>query len=341
MAKTLHLDFIHTESGRPCFVQHYSPYYDLRERFFMTLQLFDRLFPDNRRRGRLFVLDRGIFGLTTFDRFRERGNHFLTWEKGCRADGRHGWSPETVFERRRVRNGTGDLKTHRFECREEPWHRDRSVRRILVRAANPAGRTIDVSVLCSDPAISVEAAVRLMFNRWLQENDFKYLDRHFGINQLTSRASRAAAEQAGSLRDQPVDSPEYKELKKQEKKRQNELGRELVKREKLADDLAQIDADLRELRVRRTRLADRMVAHLEHLNRADRSGIDRPAIRCRELEAEDDDLRQRTAASRRKRIEPDADWQPSSAASNRSKSPCGSLMHTSAAPCASSPACVF
>ena len=25
-----------------------------------------------------------------------------------------------------------------------------------------------------------------MFNRWLQENDFKYRDKHFGINQITS-----------------------------------------------------------------------------------------------------------------------------------------------------------
>ena len=25
-----------------------------------------------------------------------------------------------------------------------------------------------------------------MFGRWLQENDVKYLDKHFGINQITS-----------------------------------------------------------------------------------------------------------------------------------------------------------
>jgi hypothetical protein len=31
----------------------------------------------------------------------------------------------------------------------------------------------------------MERAVWLILNRWLQENDFKYLDRHFGLNQLT------------------------------------------------------------------------------------------------------------------------------------------------------------
>ena len=25
-----------------------------------------------------------------------------------------------------------------------------------------------------------------MFSRWIQENVFKYLDKHFGINQITS-----------------------------------------------------------------------------------------------------------------------------------------------------------
>lgn len=301
VARTLHLDFIHTESGRPCFVQHYSPYYNLRERFFMTLELFDRLFPEDRRAGRLFVLDRGIFGLSTFDRFRERGDHFLTWEKGYCGDGWNGRLPEAVFGQSRIRNGSGDLRTYRFECREEPWRRDPLIRRILVRATNPNGRTIDVAVLCSDPGIAVEHAVWLMFNRWLQENDFKYLDRHFGLNQLTSYASRAAAEEAGNLRDQPVDSPEYKKLKREERQRQNELGRELVKREKLLGELAGIDADIEELRVRRARLADRMAAHAERLSRAEPSARKRLETRRRELEAEDEDLRRRDAGSRRRR----------------------------------------
>ena len=120
VAKTLHLDFIHTRSGRPCFAQHYSPYYDLRERFFMTLEMFDPLFPEDGRNGRLFVLDRGIFGLSTFERFRERGDHFLTWEKGYRGGGWDELEPESVFERHRVRNCSADLRAYRFECREAP-----------------------------------------------------------------------------------------------------------------------------------------------------------------------------------------------------------------------------
>jgi hypothetical protein len=301
VAKTMHLDFLHTESGLPCFVQHYSPYYDLRQRFFMTLELFDDLFPEDRRAGRLFVLDRGIFGLSTFDRFRERGDHFLTWEKGYRGDGWNSRAPEVVFERQRVRNQSGDLRAYRFECREEPWRRDPAVRRILVRATNPKDRTIEVAALCSEPHIDIENAVWLMFNRWLQENSFKDLDRHFGLDQITSYASRAIAEEAGNLRDQPVDSPEYKELKSEEKKKQNELGRQLVKREKLLEESAAADADLRELRARRACLAERMTAHLDRLNRASPSALARLQTRRRELDAEDDDLRRRTAESQRKK----------------------------------------
>ena len=301
VAKTMHMDFIHTESGLPCFAQHYSPYYDLRERFFITLEQFDQLFPEDRRTGRLFVLDRGIFGLSTFDRFRERKDHFLTWEKGYRGDGWDGLSPTTSFVRHRVRNRADDRKPYHFECREEPWRRDPSIRRILVRATNPQGRTIRVAVLCSDPAVGVERAVWLIFNRWVQENNFKYIDRHFGLDQLTSYLSKAIAEEAGNLRDQPVDSPEYKEMKREEKKKQNELGRELVKREKLVDELARIDADLEDLRVRRTRLADRMDTLRKRLDNAAPSALGRIQDRRRELDAEYDDLNRRTASSRRKK----------------------------------------
>ena len=31
-----------------------------------------------------------------------------------------------------------------------------------------------------------EEPIHLMFSRWLQENDFKYMEKHFGINRITS-----------------------------------------------------------------------------------------------------------------------------------------------------------
>ena len=257
VAKVVHQDMIHTESGRPCFVQHYSPYYDLRERFFMTLELFDRLFAPEERSGRIFVLDRGIYGLETFRRFVR--DAVLTWEKDYKGDGWEGREPEVVFQRARPRNSATDLKLYRFECREEPWRRDPAMRRILVRATNPKGRTILVSVLCSDPDASIETIVWLIFNRWIQENSFKYLDRHFGLGELTSYASKAAAEVAGQLRDMPVDSPEYRELKKRRGEGERDLARQLLLRENCRDRLDDAEARLRELK----RDAPGLLAELE------------------------------------------------------------------------------
>lgn len=274
VAKLMHIDMIHSESGRPCFAQHYSPYYDLRERFFMTIEQFDALFEPGQRSGRLFVLDRGIYGLDALRRF-ER-DHVLTWEKGCKGDDWDDKKPDVVFQRTRARNHAGDLRLYRFECRQEPWQRDPRMRRILVRATNPKGRVLSVSILCSDPDISVERAVWLMFNRWVQENDFKYLDRHFGLSQLTSYASKAVAEEADQLRDMPVDSPEYRELKKLRREAENDLAKKLLRREETADRLEQAGRQISELKQRRKMIAEKLNEQAKLLRRTD----GRSATRC-------------------------------------------------------------
>ena len=60
IVNVVQLDSFHTLSGRPCYIQHYSSHYDMRERFFMSLESFDWLFCDDRRRGRTFIIDRAI-----------------------------------------------------------------------------------------------------------------------------------------------------------------------------------------------------------------------------------------------------------------------------------------
>jgi len=141
-----------------------------------------------------------------------------------------------------------------------------------VRATNPKGRTIAVSILCSDQAIPIEKAVWLMFNRWLQENDFRYLDRHFGLNQLTSYASRAVAEEAGQLRDMPIDSPEYRELKSRHREAENELAAHLLKRENARDRLARAGKRLVKLQAQRTDLVRRLGRQLDALRERDGAG---------------------------------------------------------------------
>jgi hypothetical protein len=244
VVKVMYLDAIHTESGRPCFMQHYSPYYDLRERFFMTLEIFDRLFPPSEARDRTFVIDRGIYGLETIRLFLNSGDHLITWEKGYSNDGWEDDRKTIRFARFRSRNKADDLQRYVFKCQEGRWSRDSGVRRIVVRATNPNGATAEVSVLCTHPDIDIERIVWAIFNRWLQENDFKYLDKHFGINQLTSYASTTYAKKADSLEDRQIESSEHRQMAKKLRNCEAALARLLLQQRKTRRRLAKAEADI-------------------------------------------------------------------------------------------------
>ena len=56
------------------------------------------------------------------------------------------------------------------------------MRQLIVVATNPEGKAVEVAVLTDDPTRPAREALRLIFNRWLQENDFNYADKRFGIN---------------------------------------------------------------------------------------------------------------------------------------------------------------
>ena len=250
IVKTMYLDAIHTESGRPCFLQHYSPYYDLRERFFMTLEMFDRIFPEGAGKDRTFVLDRGIYGLEKVRLFLNSDDDLITWEKGYLNDG---WcdSCETVsFVRFRHRNRADDIQRYLFECQESKWSKEEGVRRIVVRATNPSGKTAEMGVLCTHRTMDIERVVWAIFNRWLQENDFKYLDRHFGLNQLTSYASTTYAEQADNLKDREIESSEHRQLAKNLRNTEAALARLLLNKRKAQKRLTKAEADIEVLDVK-------------------------------------------------------------------------------------------
>ncbi len=283
IVKVMYLDAIHTESGRPCFLQHYSPYYDLRERFFMTLEMFDRLFPPAEKRDRTFVIDRGIYGLETIRLFLNSGDHLITWEKGYSNDGWEDGRKAITFTRFRSRNRADDLQRYLFKCQEKPWSRDSDVRRIIVRAVNPAGATVEVSILCTHPKMNIERIVWAIFNRWLQENDFKYLDKHFGINQLTSYASVKYAEKADYLRDRQIETSEHRQMAKTLRSCEAGLARLLLQQRKARKRLAKAEADIEVLELKITALADKS-----------------KIARCKELRKQRGRRRQsRTTATRR------------------------------------------
>jgi len=274
IVKVIYLDAVHTESGRPCFLQHYSPYYDLRERFFMTLEMFDRLFPLAEVRGRTFVVDRGIYGLETIRLFLDSPDHLITWEKGYAGDGWEEGRKTVVFARFRSRNKADDLQRYLFRCQESEWGRDSGVRRIVVRATNPSGATAEMGVLCTNPEMKVERVVWVMFNRWLQENDFKYLDKHFGVNQLTSYASTTYGEEVDSLKDREIESSEHRQTAKTLRNSEIVLARLLLDQRKTRKRLARAEADIEVLELKIAALGD-------NAKTAKKKNLGRQRGRCR------------------------------------------------------------
>lgn len=260
--KIINMDFIHTEDGEPCFVQHADNFYDMRERFFMCIQAFRGIL-DNAQRTLTWVADRGLYGLDTLRRIvDECKDHFITWEKNYKGDGWDEGAPSQQFDELKERNNSEDLRCYRFDWQEQPWPREPRFQRLIVRASNPEGRQIEVAILTSDPHRDRRSVIGTMFNRWLQENDFGYMNRHVGINELTSRSHETYASIGDSLDDRHVLSREYKALKREKMRAESMLKSLLMKREKQHDTHTE--------KTRRERVEQRKLdRQIKKLNEAD------------------------------------------------------------------------
>ena len=219
--KAMHSDFIHTVAGEPLYFETTDNFADLRQRFFDVIQRCRQVLQWPAERVLTLVVDRAIFGQEVFEKVRaDAALHLITWEKGY---ARQDWPPvggirgAMVIER--TRNRAEDIRSYHLEYGEGAWPKDPRLRQIVVQATNPRGRVIQVSILTDDATSPAPRIIRLMFNRWVQENDFKYLDKHFGINQITSYGVTGYEELRQQVEDRQVRSAEVKAL--QEQRRQN------------------------------------------------------------------------------------------------------------------------
>ncbi len=259
--KIMNMDFIHTEAGEPCFVQHGDNFYDMRERFFMCVRVFRGIL-DDAERSLTWVADRGLYALHTLRRIvDDLEDHFITWEKNYKQDGWDEKSDTQCFEYLRARNNAEDLRCYRFRWQEHPWSREPRFQRLIVRAVNPGGREIEVAILTSDPDRDRPSVIRALFNRWIQENDFGYMNRHVGINELTSRAHQSYASIGGELDDRQVQSREYSALRREKIRADAALSRLLLKQVK------QRKADADQVRAERTE-RNRLNRQIEELTEA-------------------------------------------------------------------------
>jgi hypothetical protein len=128
----------------------------------------------------------------------------------------------------RAKNSRQDLRRFDFVYLDEPWPRCETIRRLIVRATHPNGHCIQVSILSNDPDRCATEFITLMFSRWLQENDFKYLDTHFGINEITAYATISYKELSQSIEDKQMKNGQYKALEKQRTALKGQLKNRLL-----------------------------------------------------------------------------------------------------------------
>lgn len=247
--KLMNIDFLHTSSGHPVYMAHDDNFHDLRVRFFAVTTSFRELLGLPKEKAMTFILDRGIYGLEVFQKVMKSlaRNYFITWEKGYKGDL---WDESKVsgnFDAFKPRNSSYDLRRYCFEFIDGVWKRDNKIRQIIVRATNPRGRTIEVSILTNDLNRQAKEVVMLMFLRWIQENDFKYLDIHFGINEITSYGAIHYRELENIVEDKQVKSGAFKALEVKKAKLKKRLGALLLQEHRGLKPNAKRDERIKEL----------------------------------------------------------------------------------------------
>jgi len=248
--KIMNADFVHTRKGQPVYFENTDNYEDIRERFKKLQERFRTCFGMAEDRELTWIIDRGIFSHELFHWIIEsRKNHLITWEKGYQKDGwPEGARANGSMIMERARNHSRDLRSYHFEWIEEAWAKHTSWRRFIVRATNPEGREIEVSILCDDSKREAENIIGSIFNRWLQENDFKYLNAHFGINQITSYQSVPYSELKDDLEDRTMKNSAYLALELARRAEQTVLGKLLVKQKKARTEIDRRELELCELK---------------------------------------------------------------------------------------------
>jgi hypothetical protein len=227
--KVLHSDFFHTAGGQPVYFECADNYQDMRERFAALLPRFRQAVGLPAGAVVTCVMDRGIFSQEVFTQpVAAPDYHLITWEKNFQPGQ---WDPQKCsgqYALERTRNHAQDKRVYRFEYIDQDWAKNPEMRQLIVRATNPQNRTVEVGVLTDDRERAASQIIHLIFHRWTQENDFKYLDEHFGINQITSYASVAYEKLKGQVAQKQSKSGAYKALEQKAAQLKSQLSKLLL-----------------------------------------------------------------------------------------------------------------
>jgi FtsZ-binding cell division protein ZapB len=264
------MDFIHTPDGDPCFIGHFDNYYDARDRFPLLIDRFRQLFPEDAT-GFTWINDRGYWGADFLRRIEEDRDFYIQWQKGYAGDA---WDPSGRSERLtivRERNNSRDPVNVCVQWQEQVWSARDGGRRLIAKISRSDVEPIEVAIITNHPDMEPERVIRLMLNRWLQENDFSYLRRHFGIDQLSGRRFEPYRSIADELEDREVENRDYREARRERDAVKTRLGRQLVGLRNLpgGSSVQELDHDRDQLR----READSLKEQLDRVLAGPDTGI--------------------------------------------------------------------
>lgn len=243
--KKINMDFIHTVKGHPVYLENTDNFEDERTRFKKIIERFRSVLAIPDKKQLTFVADRGIYKIELLESMLGTKNHFVTWEKGYTRDG---WNEQLTihaFENCRAGNDSTDFFKYKFSFIDQKWTKRNAIRQLIVRATNPKGRTIEVSILTSDHDRNASEIILLMTGRWVQENDFKYLNTHFGINQITTYDAEPYQDLSRSIQDRDTVSIDYRVLQMELYSIKKDLGKLLLQQKECKLKKKQISLEQR------------------------------------------------------------------------------------------------
>ncbi len=275
--KALHGDFIHSEGGSPLYFYLCDNYYDLRDRFLNVVDSFRGTFQIPFEKNLLFCIDRGIYGMKRFDKIVATSNvDIVTWEKDYKLQ----WNDQeksTTFSMITYRNNTYDTFCYQFTYQENPWDKNPKMRQIIVRALNYKGSFIEVAILTTNQTLSAEYLIKLMFKRWVQENDFKYLIKHFYLNQIISYQAVYYEDIADTLEDKKKISGEYRAIQNEIRTCKTALKNLLLSKDEVRIKLSIAEGKLKaiDVQLKDEKNSDDWVKNLKQQRRCLKSNITR------------------------------------------------------------------
>ena len=179
----------------------------------------DHLLPEVRRlvglrRHVLIVFDREGWSPDSFKRWQKQGFDVLTYRKGKQAR----WQER--FFTKRTRRVEGRKVTYRLAERRVKLTDGFFVREVR-RMTDDGHQT---AVITTSKRLSTFQVAYRMFNRWGQENFFRYMNQEFAIDHLCTWAVELADP------ERLVSNPEHTKLDKELNKTRQSLGRLMVRR---------------------------------------------------------------------------------------------------------------